>query len=139
MKPEYVPFSYLSKVTKGKGCALDADIKSRLASLYEPTYSPTFPFTSALPISFNRPGLFGRGEKSNAKYRGTYAQIFHRVGLCLFFFCFFFVGGKLEGGEKKIQISGEPMPIFFLLFNVQSQAPPTLLLVLTKLMYVLDE
>ena len=37
---------------------------------------------------------------------------------------------KLEGGEKKMQISGEPMPIFFLLFNVQSQAPPTLLLVL---------
>ena len=37
--------------------------------------------------------------------------------------------GKLEGGEKKMQISGEPMPIF-LLFNVQSQAPPTLLLVL---------
>ena len=90
LKPEYVPFSYLSKVTKGKGCALDADTKTRLASLYEPMYSPTFPFTSALPISFNRPGLFGRGEKSIAKYRGTYAQIFHRVGLVLFFFCFFF-------------------------------------------------
>ena len=63
---------------------------------------PTFPFTSALPISFNRPGLFGKGEKSNAKYRGTYAQIFHRVGLGG-------GGGKLEGGEKKMQISGEPM------------------------------
>ena len=95
---------------------------------------PTFPFTSALPISFNRPGLFGRGEKSNAKYRGTYSQIFHRVGLVFFFLCV----GKLEGGEKKMQISGEPMPIF-LLFNVQSQAPPTLLLVLAKLMYVLDD
>ena len=59
---------------------------------------PTFPFTSALPISFNRPGLFGRGEKSNAKNRGTYAQIFHRVGLgggggggFFFFFFFFFL------------------------------------------------
>ena len=85
-------FSYLSKVTKGKGCALDADIKSRLASLYEPMYSPTFPFTSALPISFNRPGLFGTAEKSNAKNGGTYAQIFRRAGLvfCFFFICFFF-------------------------------------------------
>ena len=72
---------------------------------------PTFPFTSALPISFNRPGLFGRGEKSNAKYRGTYAQIFHRVGLFFFFLCV--CVGKLLGGEKKTQISGEPMPIFF--------------------------
>ena len=38
-----------------------------------------------------------------------------------------------------MQISGEPMPNFTLLFNVQSQAPPTLLLVLAKLMYVLDD
>ena len=62
------------------------------------------------------------------------------TGLDLFFFVFFFFFfvGKLEGGEKKMQISGEPMPIF-LLFNVQSQAPPTLLLVLAKLMYVLDD
>ena len=80
----------------------------------------TFPFTSALPISFNRPGFFGRGEKSNAKNRGTYAQIFHRVGLVFFlllfhffifylFLLFFFFVGKLEGGEKKMQISGEPI------------------------------
>ena len=76
---------------------------------------PTFPFTSALPISFNRPELFGSGEKPNAKYRGTYAQIFHRVG---FFFFFFFFVGKLEGGEKKMQISGEPMPNFFYFFTI---------------------
>ena len=38
-----------------------------------------------------------------------------------------------------MQISGEPMPNFTFLFNVQSQAPPTLLLVLAKLMYVLDD
>ena len=84
---------------------LSQDLQVFMSQCTPPTLS--FPFTSALPISFNRPGLFGRGEKSNAKYRGTYAQIFHRVGLvfCSFFLCV----GKLEGGEKKMQISGEPM------------------------------
>ena len=73
-------------------------------------------------------------------------KFFTGLDLCFFFLCVCvcvcvcvcFVG-KLEGGEKKMQISGEPMPIFFLLFNVQSQAPPSLLLVLAKLMYVLDD
>ena len=39
----------------------------------------------------------------------------NRGNLCSNFsqgWTFFFVG-KLEGGEKKMQISGEPMPIFF--------------------------
>ena len=38
-----------------------------------------------------------------------------------------------------MQISGEPMPNLTLLLNVLSQAPPTLLLVLAKLMYVFDD
>ena len=71
---------------------------------------PTFPFTSALPISFNRPGLFGRGEKSNAKYRGTYAQIFHRVGLDVFFFFFFL---NYKGARRKCKFQGNLCPIFF--------------------------
>ena len=72
---------------------------------------PTFPFTSALPISFSRPGLFGRGENTG----DSMPNFFHRVGLVFFFFFFLGGGGKLEGGEKKMQISGEPMPIFFTL------------------------
>ena len=68
---------------------------------------PTFPFTSALPIPFNRPGLFERGEKSNAKKTGNLCSNFSQGWTCVFFL------GKLEGGEKKMQISGEPMPIFF--------------------------
>ena len=47
-------------------------------------------------------------------------KFFTGLDLSFFFFCFllfFFFGGggggKLEGGEKKMQISGEPMPIFF--------------------------
>ena len=38
-------------------------------------------------------------------------KFFTGLDFCLFVFCFFF--GKLEGGEKKMQISGESMPIFF--------------------------
>ena len=82
---------FISKVTKGKACALDADTKSRLASLYEPMYSPTFPFTSALSISFNRPGLFGRGEKSNFMQNTGEPMPKFFTGLD-FFFYFFFCG-----------------------------------------------
>ena len=73
---------------------------------------PIFPFTSALPISFNKPGLFGRGEKSNAKYRGTYAQIFHRVGLFVFFYFYYFVFNYKEA-RRKCKFQGNLCPIFF--------------------------
>ena len=53
---------------------------------------PTFPFTSALPISFNRPGLFGRpGVKNQMQNTGEPMPKFF-TGLD-----FFFLGG---GGGK---------------------------------------
>ena len=73
---------------------------------------PIFPFTSALPISFNKPGLFGRGEKSNAKYRGTYAQIFHRVGLFVFFI-FIILFLIIRGREENANFRGTYAQFFF--------------------------
>ena len=61
------------------------------------------------------------------------------TGLDIFFLWVNYKGARKIHKTPPVytQISGEPMPNFTLLFNVQSQAPPTLLFVLAKLMYVL--
>ena len=98
------PFHIYLRSLKGKVVHWTLTLSQDLQVFMSQCTSPTFPFTSALPISFNRPGLFGRSEKSNAKYRGTDAQIFHRVGL-------FFLLVNYKGVRRKCKFQGNLCPI----------------------------
>ena len=81
------------KVTKGKGCALDADTKSRLASLYEPMYSPPPPSLLLLQCPYLSIGLgYLGGMKNQMQNTGEPMPKFFTGSFfcCFFFYLFFF-------------------------------------------------
>ena len=106
------PFHIYLRSLKGKVVHLTLTLSQDLQVFMSQCTPPTFPFTSALPISFNRPVLFGRGEKSNAKknkqgnlcsnFSQGWTFFYYYFYFIFYLFYFFFFAGKLGGGEKKI-------------------------------------